>query len=252
MITPQQIQEISFEKAVFGGYDMDSVDDFLEPLTEDYVTLYKENSVLKSKLRILVEKLEEYRRQESAMQSAILNAQKAGEQMVAEAEKKSARILRDAEAAAVSKTENMDARVEEEETRLETAKEATRKFMDGMEKRLKRQLELMDELRKMELAPKAAEKAQEEHTAFDFDKEPDAPTTEEKADALIQEIGQHLEESLAEEQPAEPLTPLIPQEDHLPDDATRRINLQDELPKDRQKKFEDLKFGKNYHFSDNK
>ena len=60
MLTPQQIQDISFEKALFGGYDMDSVDDILEPLTEDYVTLYKENSVLKSKMRILVEKLEEY------------------------------------------------------------------------------------------------------------------------------------------------------------------------------------------------
>ena len=27
MLTPQQIQDISFEKALFGGYDMDSVDD---------------------------------------------------------------------------------------------------------------------------------------------------------------------------------------------------------------------------------
>ena len=36
MLTPQQIQDISFEKALFGGYDMDSVDDILEPLTEDY------------------------------------------------------------------------------------------------------------------------------------------------------------------------------------------------------------------------
>ena len=33
MLTPQQIQEVSFEKALFGGYDMDSVDEFLEPLT---------------------------------------------------------------------------------------------------------------------------------------------------------------------------------------------------------------------------
>ena len=76
MLTPQQIQETSFEKALFGGYDMDSVDDFLEPLTEDYITLYKENSVLKSKMRILVEKLEEYRKNEGSMQNAILAAQK--------------------------------------------------------------------------------------------------------------------------------------------------------------------------------
>ena len=75
MLTPQQIQDISFEKALFGGYDMDSVDDILEPLTEDYVTLYKENSVLKSKMRILVEKLEEYRKQEASMQNALLAAQ---------------------------------------------------------------------------------------------------------------------------------------------------------------------------------
>ena len=81
MITPQQIQEVSFERALFGGYDMDSVNEFFDPLTEDYIALYKENSVLKSKMRILVEKLEEYRKQESSMQSALLAAQKTSEQM---------------------------------------------------------------------------------------------------------------------------------------------------------------------------
>ena len=100
MLTPQQIQEISFEKAIFGGYDMASVDEILEPLTEDYLTLYKENSVLKSKMRILVEKLEEYRKQEATMQSAILAAQKTCEQMKIDAEKKCAKMLRDAEAEA--------------------------------------------------------------------------------------------------------------------------------------------------------
>ena len=55
MLTPQQIEQISFDKAVFGGYDMQSVDEILEPLTEDYITLYKENTLLKSKMRVLVE-----------------------------------------------------------------------------------------------------------------------------------------------------------------------------------------------------
>ena len=39
MFTPQQIDQISFSRATFGGYDMQQVDEFLEPLTEDYVTL---------------------------------------------------------------------------------------------------------------------------------------------------------------------------------------------------------------------
>ena len=83
MFTPQEIQEQTFSKAVFGGYDMQQVDDFLEPLTEDYITLYKENSVLKAKMKILVEKLEEYRAQETQQASA-----------TAEAEAKSAQLLK--------------------------------------------------------------------------------------------------------------------------------------------------------------
>ena len=46
MFTPQQIDQITLKSAVFGGYDMDSVDAFLEPLCQDYVTLYKENALL--------------------------------------------------------------------------------------------------------------------------------------------------------------------------------------------------------------
>ena len=52
MFTPQQIDQISFGRSTFGGYDMQQVDEFLEPLTEDYVTLYKENALLKSKMRV--------------------------------------------------------------------------------------------------------------------------------------------------------------------------------------------------------
>ena len=70
------------------------------------------------------------------------------------------------------------------------------------------QLEFMEELRNRELADvpvakeatpygKTISPALEEKRAFDFDKAPSAPTTEEKADALIEEIGQRIEESLS-------------------------------------------------------
>lgn len=74
MFTPQQIDQISFSKSTFGGYNMQQVDEFLEPLTEDYVTLYKENALLKSKMRVLVGKLEEYRKNEAAMKEKVANA----------------------------------------------------------------------------------------------------------------------------------------------------------------------------------
>ena len=102
MLTPQQIDQVSFGRSTFGGYDMQQVDEFLEPLTEDYVTLYKENALLKSKMRVLVGKLEEYRKNEASMKDAVINAQKTCDKMVAEAEAKCARMLSSASAAAAA------------------------------------------------------------------------------------------------------------------------------------------------------
>ena len=112
MFTPQQIEQISFGKATFGGYNMDDVDEFLEPLCEDYVTLYKENALLKSKMRVLVGKLEEYRKNEAAMKEAVLNAQKTSEKMIREAEAKCAQMLNNANATAAAKAAEVSAAAE--------------------------------------------------------------------------------------------------------------------------------------------
>ena len=48
-------------QGVLGGYNMTQVDEFLDVLTEDYSALYSENAVLKSKMKVLVEKVEELR-----------------------------------------------------------------------------------------------------------------------------------------------------------------------------------------------
>ena len=240
MLTPQQIQETSFEKALFGGYDMDSVDDFLEPLTADYVTLYKENSVLKSKMRILVEKLEEYRKNEASSQAALLAAQKTCEQMVA-----------DAEQAAGEKAK--EALVQTEEDKLKSAQEATSDYLDTAEELLKKQLELLKTLREKTpqpeqerprvhqftrppvdpLAPQQVSAPVREHKAFDFDADKSHPSVEDKADAFIEEIDQSIEQSMRASAPAS----------RQDADATRRF---ESLPPEKQKKFEDLQFGRNY------
>ncbi len=124
MFTPQQIEQISFGRATFGGYDMQAVDEFLEPLTEDYVTLYKENALLKSKMRVLVSKLEEYRKNEASMKDAIVNAQKTCDMMVKEAEAKCTQMLNDANAAAAANAKNADTLIAAENQRVEDAKKA--------------------------------------------------------------------------------------------------------------------------------
>ena len=71
MLTPQEVSEHAFAKASFGGYNMAMVDEFLDVLTADYTTLYKENATLKAKMKVLVDKVEEYRSTEEAMRKAI-------------------------------------------------------------------------------------------------------------------------------------------------------------------------------------
>ena len=61
MITAQDIREKTFKKSTFCGYDMASVDDFLDELADDIAASQKENAVLKSKIKALEDKIEEYR-----------------------------------------------------------------------------------------------------------------------------------------------------------------------------------------------
>lgn len=122
MFTPQQIEEVSFKKATFGGYDMQAVDEFLEPLTQDYITLYKENALLKSKMRVLVTKLEEYRENEASMKEAVLKAQRTCDAMVKEAEAKCAQMLQDANQAAAENARNASSLIAEEQSRVEEAR----------------------------------------------------------------------------------------------------------------------------------
>ena len=97
MITAQDIREKTFEKAKFGGYDMASVDDFLEELAEDVTAAQKENAVLKSKMKILVDKIEEYRANEEALNMAVLSAQKLAVQIESEARERARAMLAEAD-----------------------------------------------------------------------------------------------------------------------------------------------------------
>ena len=93
MITAQDIREKGFERARVGGYDMASVDDFLEELADDVAATQKENAVLKSKMKVLVDKIEEYRSNEEALNAAILSAQKLAVQIESEARQRAAATI---------------------------------------------------------------------------------------------------------------------------------------------------------------
>ena len=161
MFTPQQIDQISFDKAKFGGYVMEQVDEFLEPLTEDYVTLYKENTLLKSKMRVLVGKLEEYRKNEAAMKEAVVTAQKTCDQMVRDAEAKAAQLLSNANATAAAtaaasaakaaqaaqSSADADALVAAENARVEEARKTATAKINELQEQLRTCIQALERIK---------------------------------------------------------------------------------------------------------
>ena len=170
MFTPQQIDQISFGRSTFGGYDMQQVDEFLEPLTEDYVTLYKENALLKSKMRVLVGKLEEYRKNEASMKEAVVNAQKTCDKMVMEAEAKCNKMLSDAAAKAavpaaapatpapVYSSADTEALVAAENARVENARQAASAKITELQDQLQTCIQALERIKSAN-APAAPVKA---------------------------------------------------------------------------------------------
>ncbi len=162
MITAQDIREKTFEKAKFGGYDMASVDDFLEELADDMTASQKENAVLKSKMKVLVDKIEEYRANEEALNMAVLSAQKLAVQIEADARQRSAAMLADAERQVKARVGSIEEETANQERRLADAKAITSKFFDGVRAMCNAQLKNLDAISSGVIpqpeAPKAAGK----------------------------------------------------------------------------------------------
>nr|WP_326183883.1 DivIVA domain-containing protein [uncultured Oscillibacter sp.] len=227
MLTPQEVSTHAFTKAVMGGYNMAMVDEFLDELTDDYTALYKENAALKAKLKVLVEKVEEYRATEDSMRATLLTAQRMADSIVREAEGKRDEILAQAESGAQEKIARYQQELATEEDRLKQGQQELARFIAASRELCAKELQFLEQLPKLPVeqeAPAPAEEAPveeiEEKVMAAFATQPAAgeqPPAPEEAPAPVEDYPEG--DPFAREDPLE---------------ATRRINL------------DDLKFGRNY------
>ena len=218
MLTPQEVSTHAFTKAVMGGYNMAAVDEFLDELTDDYTALYKENATLKAKLKVLVEKVEEYRATEDSMRATLLTAQKMADSIVHEAEAKRDQMLEEARSGAQERISQYGSELEAAQERLRQGQQELTEFIRASRELCERELRFLEQLPQAEVPAAAPE-----------------------AEPPVEEIEEHVMAAFSPqevEQPAEPETPDYPEGDPFaPEDdleATRRINL------------DELKFGRNY------
>ena len=206
MFTPQQIEQISFRETPFNGYNKHDVDKVLEPLADDYIALYKENAVLKSKMRVLVAKLEEYRQSEASLKDAVAEAQKTCDAMVKETETKCAQMLSDAGRAAAENAKNSAAIIAAEEARVAEAKRDAAARIDEMEKQFRACIEALEYIRTANRLESAETPASSEGPSH--------------ADAVADEISRSLEDMMGTTD--EPVRKAAPK--HPNADSTRKID----------------------------
>lgn len=146
MITSQDIRAKGFDKAVFGGYDSASVDQFLENVARTVDDQVREISTLKSKMKILANKVEEYRSTEEAMRLALVSAQQLAAQIEADAKEKAQAIMDDATGQSLEILSDLKKQIAAEDAKLDAAKASYAAFMAEAREMCQRQLRFLDEL----------------------------------------------------------------------------------------------------------
>jgi len=178
MFTSQEIRDVKFDKAVFGGYDMTMVDDFMERVSSDYGELMRENAALKGKLKVLADKIEEYRGVDDSMRKALLNAQNMAKEMVEEAETRSKNLLANATIEAQVKMSDIKRLIEAEEKKLEITRSKTSAFVSELTAKYKEQVEgliKISKIEKLDIPPISAGREEAELTSRGLIKEEAAP-----------------------------------------------------------------------------
>ena len=186
MYTPNELRDIKFSKAVFGGYDTSDVDRIFAAVSDDYSTLFKENMKLKKNMKTLADAVENYRKVDEAMRKALITAQDMATEMVAEAEVKSRDMLATASAEAKLKIRELSEQIAAEEKRLSEIRSEAAEFIDRIAALYQNEREKFESLRTAILPE---EKKEEE----------DAPKAEPMSDTIDQ-ISKSIEEKMRAEE----------------------------------------------------
>lgn len=138
MITAQEVQSAVFSRAM-RGYQQDQVDLVLEQVVvqlesdaRKIAELEQENTSLREKLYLLAQKIDEYRADEDNLKSALLNAQRMGENVVREAKQKADVIEREAKIRAEGIISSAQDRCREEELEFERIRAEVSQFKNSI------------------------------------------------------------------------------------------------------------------------
>ncbi len=146
MLTLNEIRNVNFRKANFGGYRAEDVEAFIDEVQLSYDTLLRENAELVKKLEVLAAKLEEYQGEEDSIRNALMNAQKVGDASLRDAKHKAEIILKDATIKAEKIVSNAQTEIHRERDIIERMQRDIAEFKTKLLRAYKDHLTLINNL----------------------------------------------------------------------------------------------------------
>ncbi len=143
-LTPQDVQSQQFN-ARFRGYDMDEVDEFLERVADEMLTLIQENKQLRERIEGLKRDLSAYREQERSFQKAIISAQQIADEMKEKSEAEAKRVLEQAREEADALLQQAHTEVATVERRLDELRAQKEEIKEELRAMLTSYLARLDE-----------------------------------------------------------------------------------------------------------
>ena len=215
MMTLDSIRNVEFTRG--RGYRTEEVDDFIDSCVETVEALMRENNTLNQKMKVLADKLVEYRNDEDSIRSALLSAQRTGDTILKEANEKAEQILSAANQEAETVVSKAKQAIVDEQQELVRAQKEVAAFKARMLTLYKEHLALINILPEVEETP--------------------VP------------VAEPVQAATSEAKPAKEIVPeeavVVPLET-----ATEAPEEEDDVEMKPLSKFADLKFGADYNMAD--
>ncbi len=232
MFTAGEIRDTVFDKTA-RGYNVDDVNAFLAQLADQIETLQTEKADAESKMMMLAERLEGYRKDEDTLRSALITSERLKEAVLTEARQKAEILINDAQMKAEQLTNAANQELEREEASFEKLQSEVAEFKKNVLAMYKEHLEVISRIPEPEETMSSDAPAEIADEDFSEEiKEEAKVAAEEEAERDIA-----VEEAASEELPAyEPFTAFsATSEEPAAEDRTSS-------------KFGQLDFGENFSF----
>lgn len=144
MLTVNDIKDVKFGKSGFGGYKAEDVDNFLDEVQVSYEKLQKEVLDLTEKIKILADRVGQYREDEDSVKTALVSAQKLSTAAIADAKKEADAIIANARLRADQILNSINGDVLRQKEILASMKKAVKDFRSNILSLYKEHLKLVN------------------------------------------------------------------------------------------------------------